>query len=44
MHELSCNAKALIQFFISCKGVFKMYLLVHLVPFATFKRKKVIKK
>lgn len=44
MHLGSCNAKAFSQFYMGCKSVYKMYLLVHLVPFILFKRKKMIRK
>lgn len=44
MHLGTCNEKAISQFIMGCKSVFKMYLLVHLIPFIIFKRKKVIKK
>ena len=44
MHAGSCNLKALSQFTEGCKGVYKMYLLVHLIPLLTFKRKKLIAK
>jgi hypothetical protein len=39
-----CNEKAIQQFFAGSKSVMKMYLLVHLVPFLLFKRKKTIKR
>lgn len=44
MHGGTCNAKALSQFIMGCKSVYKMYLLVHLIPFIIFKRKKLFKK
>ena len=44
LHSGSCNMKALSQFKEGCKGVYKMYLLVHLIPLITIKRKKLIKK
>lgn len=44
MHGGTCNAKAINQFIMGCKSVYKMYLLVHLIPFIIFKRKKVVKK
>ena len=44
MHPGSCNMKALSQFREGCKGVYKMYLLVHLIPLLTLKRKKLLKK
>ena len=34
--------KALSQFAEGCKGVYKMYLLVHLIPLLTLKRKKLM--
>lgn len=39
-----CNTKMLYQFVATSKAVSKIYLLVHLVPFILFKRKKFIKK
>lgn len=36
--------KFLSQFIGGCKGVYKMYLLAHLIPFLLFKRKKFVKK
>ena len=44
MHEGSCNAKALTQFGNGCKSMYKMYLLIHLIPLLTVKRKRLIKK
>ena len=43
MHHGTCNQKAVSQFVMGCQSVFKMYLLVHLIPFIMFKRKKVMK-
>jgi hypothetical protein len=43
LHEGNCNVKALQQFAMGCKGLYKMYLLVHLIPLILFKRKKVAK-
>jgi hypothetical protein len=43
LHPGSCNAKAISQFTMGCRGVFKMYLLVHLIPLLTYKRKKLAK-
>jgi len=40
MHNGSCNAKAMSQFVEAYKSIYKMYLLVHLVPLLVFKRKK----
>lgn len=37
---ISCNMKCLVQFVNTCKGLYKMYLLVHIVPFIIFKRNK----
>jgi hypothetical protein len=42
LHGGNCDIKALSQFVMGCKSVFKMYLLVHLIPFLLFKRKKVV--
>lgn len=36
--------KGLSQFTEGCKGVYKMYLIVHLLPLLIFKRKKLINK
>jgi hypothetical protein len=44
MHAGSCNAKAISQFFNGCKALYKIYLLVHLIPLITLKRKRLIKK
>jgi len=44
MHGGTCNFKAISQFFMGCKSVYKMYLLVHLIPLVIFKRKKLLKK
>jgi hypothetical protein len=44
MHGGTCNAKAVNQFIMGCKSVYKMYLLVHLIPFVLFKRKKMVQK
>jgi hypothetical protein len=44
MHAGSCNDKALSQFLMGCRGVYKMYLLVHLIPLLTLKRKKLMEK
>lgn len=41
---LSCNATMLHQFAHTCQALYKMYLLVHLVPFLLFKRKKLRQK
>lgn len=40
MHAGSCNQKGISQFIQGCKGVYKMYLLVHLIPLLVLKRKK----
>ena len=37
---LSCNTKAWEQFLVGFKGTYKMYLVVHLVPFLLFRRKR----
>jgi hypothetical protein len=37
---ISCNRKAFCQFFLGCKSVTKMYLIVHILPFLVFKRKQ----
>ena len=44
MHNGSCNMKSLSQFVEGCKSVYKMYLLVHLIPLLLFKRKKLKQK
>ena len=44
MHAGSCNMKALSQFNEGCKSVYKMYLLVHIIPLIMFKRKKLRQK
>lgn len=44
LHGGYCNTRAVIQFFNGVSGVFKMYLIVHLVPFLLFKLKKIKKK
>ena len=41
---MTCNEKGFSQFFIGSKAVAKMYLMVHLIPFLLFKRKKVRQK
>lgn len=41
---ISCNMKMLYQFAMTCKNLYKTYLLVHLIPFIIFKRKKFINK
>ena len=41
---VSCNVKMVKQFMATCKSLYKMYLMVHLIPFLIFKRKKVMKK
>ena len=43
LHDGNCNVKALEQFMMGCKGVYKMYLLVHIIPLILFKRKKIVK-
>ena len=40
---VSCNLKMCLQFAATCKSLYKMYLLVHLIPFLIFKRKKLMK-
>ena len=40
LHTGSCNVKALEQFREGCRNMYKMYLLVHLIPLLTVKRKK----
>lgn len=40
---MSCNEKFFKQFLATSKSVYKMYLLVHLIPFVIFKRKKLRK-
>ena len=37
---ISCNTKMGYQFAATCRSLYKMYLLVHLIPFLVFKRKK----
>lgn len=37
---ISCNEKMLEQFMSTNKSLYKMYLIVHLIPFVIFKRKK----
>jgi len=44
MHAGTCNGKGFSQFVMGCKGVYKMYLLVHLIPLLTLKRKKLMQK
>lgn len=44
LHKGSCNLKAVEQFGNGCKSMFKMYLLVHIIPLLTVKRKRLIKK
>jgi hypothetical protein len=39
-HGMGCNEKMLIQFISGSQSLSKMYLIVHLVPFLLFKRKK----
>ena len=41
---MTCNHKGFSQFVIGSKAVAKMYLMVHLIPFLLFKRKKVRQK
>ena len=43
LHPGNCNVNALQQFALGCKGVYKMYLLVHIIPLILFKRKKMVK-
>jgi hypothetical protein len=43
MHAGTCNMKSFSQFKEGCLGVYKMYLLVHLIPLLTLKRKRLIK-
>jgi hypothetical protein len=40
LHGGDCNTKAVIQFAMGVKSVFKMYLLAHIVPFLLFKLRK----
>ena len=40
---ITCNQKGLMQFLAGCQSVYRMYLVVHLVPFFIFKLKKVKK-
>lgn len=44
MHDGSCDGKAMSQFGEGCKGLYKMYLLVHIIPILMFKRKKTMEK
>lgn len=41
---ISCNQKAFSQFIIGSKSIYKMYLVVHLVPLLLFKRKHLKRK
>ena len=43
-HGITCEFKFLNQFISGCKSLSKMYLIVHLVPFLLFKRKKLKEK
>lgn len=43
LHGGDCNVKFLIQSFYGARAVFKMYLIVHLVPLLLFKLKKLKK-
>jgi hypothetical protein len=44
LHAGSCNMKGMSQFVEGCKGTYKLYLIVHLIPLLIFKRKKLVEK